>query len=88
MDIPSWHSIFVTLQKTEMLFDRIRSQIAFQPQTPSAKTGNIRFDQDKSAVQRLMSQDTQSSLNMDMEILGSALDSLFTQSSHYPVILS
>ncbi len=86
LDIPSWHSIFVTLQKTEMLFDRVRSQIAFQPQTPSAKTGNIRFDQDKSAVQRLMSQDTQSSLNMDMEILGSALDSLFAQSSHYPVI--
>ena len=76
----------MTLQKTEILFDRIRNQIMLQPSAASLKIAVVsKNEQDKTAVQRLINQENESSLNLDLEIMASALDSLFLQSVHYPV---
>jgi len=88
LDINSWHSIFMTLQKTEILFDRIRTQITpflAQNVAPNRLSLN-KTEQDKDAVKRLITQEDENSLLLDLQILSAALDSLFTQSSHYPVI--
>lgn len=83
LDINSWHSIFLTLQKTEILFDRIRTQIT--PSPVVLNRGGSKVEQDKDAVKRLINQEDENSLALDLQILSAALDSLFTQSLHYPV---
>lgn len=84
----SWHNILVTLQKTEILFDRIRTQINSPSPTPQLKSSTpnlLKNDQDKTAVQKLIQSEHEGTLQLDLDILASALDALFSQSSHYSV---
>jgi len=86
LDVDSWRIILSTLQKTEIVFLKIRTEL--QPGSPyKTKISVIQSEQDKTAIKKLVGQEDEFSINMDLQILSSALDSLFVQSRTYPVIL-
>ncbi len=85
LDVDSWSIILATLQKTEIVFLKIRSEL--QPASPyMTKVSVTQSEQDKNAIKKLMNQEDELSFTLDLQILSSALDSLFIQSKNYPVI--
>jgi len=85
LDVDSWHIILNTLQKTEILFSKIKLEI--QPQLSPLPMLSARRtpSSEQNAIKKLVNQEDENVISLDLQILGSALDSLFAYSQNYPV---